>query len=101
MRRDVRFDRGHMASDAAIPTQPGRRRRTILLIWLGWAAILLAYQVFAPARLPLERPDRATSFSADETGPSRLKGRPYLSGGFLNGHVAWDSEYYLSIAVHG
>ncbi|WP_372786116.1 mannosyltransferase family protein [Phenylobacterium sp.] len=78
-----------------------RSFRTIALIWLGWAVIMLAYQAFAPARLPLERPDRATSFSADETGPGRLKGRPYLSGAFLNTHVAWDSEYYLSIALHG
>jgi Mannosyltransferase (PIG-V) len=90
-----------MASGAAIPRQPARRLRTIVPIWLGWAAIMLAYQVFAPARLPLERPDRATSFSAEETGPDRLKGRPYLSDAFLNAHVAWDSEYYLSIALHG
>jgi hypothetical protein len=90
-----------MTSSAAIPVPPARRLRTIVLIWLGWAAVILAYQAFAPARLPLERPDRATSFSADETGPGRLAGRPYLAGGFLNAHVAWDSEYYLSIALHG
>ncbi|MDB5435164.1 MAG: hypothetical protein JWR47_1421, partial [Phenylobacterium sp.] len=90
-----------MASGAAIPRQPARHIRTIVLIWLGWAAVMLAYQAFAPARLPLERPDRATSFSAEETGAGRLNGRPYLSGSFLNSHVAWDSEYYLSIALHG
>ena len=98
---DGRCDRGNMASGAAIRRRSGPHFRTIVLIWLGWAAVLLAYQAFAPARLPLERPDRATSFSAEETGPSRLKGRPYLSGAFLNTHVAWDSEYYLSIALHG
>jgi hypothetical protein len=90
-----------MTSGAAIPGPPARRLRMIVLIWLGWAAVMLGYQAFAPARLPLERPDRATSFSADETGPGRLEGRPYLAGGFLNAHVAWDSEYYLSIALHG
>jgi hypothetical protein len=91
-----------MTNDAAIGSPPSRRRlRTIVLIWLGWALVMLAYQAFAPARLPLERPDRATSFSAEETGPGRLHGRPYLSGAFLNAHVAWDSEYYLSIALHG
>ncbi|HEV7385326.1 MAG TPA: hypothetical protein VGN89_10645, partial [Phenylobacterium sp.] len=90
-----------MTSSAAIPRPPAGRLRTIVLIWLGWAAVMLAYQAFAPARLPLERPDRATSFSAEETGPARLAGRPYLAGGFLNAHVAWDSEYYLSIALRG
>jgi hypothetical protein len=90
-----------MTSGSAIPSPPARRLRTIVLIWLGWAAVMLAYQALAPARLPLERPDRATSFSADETGPGRLEGRPYLSGRFLNAHVAWDSEYYLSIALQG
>lgn len=90
-----------MTSGAAIPSPPARRLRTIVLIWLGWAAVMFAYQAFAPARLPLERPDRATSFSAEETGPGRHEGRPYLSGGFLSAHVAWDSEYYLSIALHG
>ncbi len=75
--------------------------RTIVLVWLGWAIVLLAYQAFAPARLPLARPDRATSFSADETGENRHAGRPYLAGRFLNSNVAWDSEYYLSIALHG
>ena len=83
------------------PSLARARLRTIILIWLGWAVVLLAYQAFAPARLPLARPDRATSFSADETDPSRHQGRPYLAGSFLNSHVAWDSEYYLSIALHG
>jgi hypothetical protein len=75
---------------------------TIILIWLGWAAIMMAYQAFAPARLPLLRPDHATGFSADETGADSLRGRPYLARtGALGSHVAWDSQYYLSIALHG
>jgi hypothetical protein len=91
-----------MTKSPAIGPKPALiRLRTIVLIWLGWSVLILAYQAFAPARLPLARPDRATSFSADETGPNRHRGRPYLSGGFLNGNVAWDSEYYLSIALHG
>ncbi len=88
-------------SSATGPNPARDKLRTIVLIWLGWAVILLAYQAFAPARLPLARPDRATSFSADETGPNRHQGRPYLSGNFLNSNVAWDSEYYLSIALNG
>jgi len=87
------------------PTMPANslhdRLRTIILIWLGWSVVILAYQAFAPARLPLARPDHATSFSAEETGANRHQGRPYLSGTFLNSSVAWDSEYYLSIALHG
>lgn len=91
-----------MKETAATSAQPtGQRLRTIAAIWLGWVVLILAYQAFAPARLPLLRPDHATNFSAEETGPTADAGRPYLSGGLLNAHVAWDSEYYLSIALHG
>lgn len=90
-----------MTRRSATATEPARAAwRTLVLVWLGWALVLSAYQAFAPTRLPLQRPDHATAFSADETAAGRERGR-YLSGEFLNGHVAWDSEYYLSIALHG
>lgn len=77
-------------------------RRTIFYIWLGWAVIMLAYHVWAPARLTVQRPDRALSWTADST---RLGGaqdaKHYLREPFLNRHVAWDSEYYLAIALGG
>lgn len=35
------------------------------------------------------------------TQPGKEAEHPYLNDPFLNEHVAWDSEYYLSIAVGG
>jgi hypothetical protein len=75
--------------------------RSIILIWIGWAALMIGYQVLAPARLAPHRPDYATAWTADETRADSHAGQPYLLGRFMNAHVAWDSEYYLSIATHG
>lgn len=75
--------------------------RTIALIWLGWALLILGYQAFAPARLPVERPDRVLAWTADETRADSHRGQPYLLEPVLNAQVAWDSEYYLSIALKG
>jgi hypothetical protein len=77
-------------------------RRTIVAIWLGWAVIMLAYQVWVPARLTVQRPDRALFWTADSTRIGGHQARKfYLQEPFLNRHVAWDSEYYLAIAVGG
>ncbi|MBN2305014.1 MAG: hypothetical protein JXQ72_11075, partial [Anaerolineae bacterium] len=78
-----------------------RTRRTIFLIWLAWALIMVGYQFYVLARFEPAYPDRATSWTADETYPNSQDGRPYLLEPFLNQHVSWDSEYYLSIAMHG
>lgn len=75
--------------------------RWIVLIWLGWAAILLGYQAIAPGRFEPQRPDRATAWTEDETRADSHKGQPYILDPFLNAQVAWDSEYYISIALHG
>ena len=75
--------------------------RNILLIWLGWSAIILAFQALAPLRISLERPDYALSWTPSETQENSNDGKEFLSEPFLNQHVAWDSEYYLAIAVDG
>ncbi|HKR89948.1 MAG TPA: mannosyltransferase family protein [Phenylobacterium sp.] len=75
--------------------------RWIVLLWLGWAAILLGYQALAPGRFEPQRPDRATAWSADETRADSHKSQPYILDRFLNAQVAWDSEYYISIALNG
>lgn len=83
-----------------MPDTPSKR--TIILIWLGWAIIMLAYHIFVPARFTVQRPDRALSWTAEST---RLGGaqdaKHYLKEPFLKRHVAWDSEYYLAIALGG
>lgn len=75
--------------------------RWLLLLWLGWSALILGYQAIAPGRFVLERPDRSTAWTAEETRADSHKGQPYLLDPFLNAHVAWDSEFYISIALHG
>ena len=68
-------------------------------MWLGWAVIVLAFQALIPARLDLQRPDRALAWTAAETSTGSQNGKIYLNESFLNRHVSWDSEYYLAIAV--
>jgi hypothetical protein len=73
--------------------------RTIVLIWLAWAVILLGYQAIVPARYSVHKPDTVLFWTAPSTTPSI--NQPYLAEPFLNSQVAWDSEFYLSIALRG
>ena len=75
--------------------------RNIIFIWLGWAVILLGFQSWVQMRLELKRPDSVLNWTVTETGSTSNKDQPYLSDPFLNGHVAWDSEFYLAIADEG
>lgn len=75
--------------------------RNILLIWLGWAVVLFGYQWLVQMRVSLERPDYALMWTPSETRENSNDDNPFLSDPFLNSHVAWDSEYYLGIAVDG
>jgi hypothetical protein len=73
----------------------------IIFIWLAWALIMVGYQAFAQARFQPQRPDNALFWTATETLADSNAGKPYLLDPFLNNHVAWDSEFYLSIATVG
>jgi hypothetical protein len=77
-------------------------KRTIVLIWLGWAVILLGYQSFVTARFEVERPDFALFWTP---GSTRVGGaqdqKYYLQEEFMEAQTAWDSEYYLAIAIGG
>lgn len=73
----------------------------ITLVWLAWALILIGYQALVQARFQPARPDRALSWTPSETLSSSNKGKIYLLDPFMNAQVAWDSEYYLSIATVG
>jgi len=75
--------------------------RLIVAIWAIWATSLLAFQEIVVARLEPERPDFVLNWTNQETGLRRHGGRPYLSEPLYNTHIAFDSEYYLSIAVVG
>lgn len=75
--------------------------RKIILLWLGWAAVLLSFQTFVQMRLDLKRPDEVLSWTSQETQAFSSNDSPYLIEPFLNSQVAWDSEYYLAIAAEG
>lgn len=80
---------------------PDAHQRTIVLIWAFWAIALISFQAISVERVRLERPDYAVSWSEWETDANNNADKPYLSDRFMNQQVAWDSEYYLGIAVGG
>ena len=75
--------------------------RVIVLTWLAWAVIVIAFQALATARLVPQYPDKAQEWTTKFTGKDYQKGHVYLLDPFMNNQVAWDSEYYLAIAVGG
>lgn len=75
--------------------------RIIFFVWLAWACIVIIFQAWADARLVVKWPDNALSWTTNETGRNYQKGQAYLLEPFMNQQVAWDSEYYLAIAVGG
>ncbi len=79
-----------------------RRSLTLLCgLWLAWAAILIGFQNLVEARLEPKRPDYALAWTPRETGRTSQNDKPYLIEPFMNRHVSWDSEFYLSIAIAG
>jgi hypothetical protein len=73
----------------------------VLLVWAGWAAIMLGYQSFVLARFELKRPDTVLDWTASWTNADADRRHPYLVTPVMKGHAAWDSEFYISIALHG
>ncbi|MBW4551334.1 MAG: hypothetical protein KME35_09525 [Aphanocapsa sp. GSE-SYN-MK-11-07L] len=70
--------------------------RIIVIIWLAWGLLMVGYQAYVPARFQPQRPDRAVFWTAEAT-----QNPPTGEESFLSSHVAWDSGYYLSIAIAG
>jgi hypothetical protein len=83
------------------PSTRWRAVRLIVAIWAIWAVCLLAFQEVVVARLEPQRPDTVLEWTVLETGLRRFAGRPYLAEPVFNRQIAFDSEYYLSIAVIG
>jgi hypothetical protein len=75
--------------------------RLIVFTWLAWVLILIGFQGLATARFKPRVPDRALEWTANSTGEGYQDGRVYLLEPFMNDQVAWDSEYYLAIAIGG
>lgn len=74
---------------------------TIVLIWLTWAILVISFQAWMSARINPDWPDRTLSWTTEVTVPDYQQGQKYLIEPFMNNQVAWDSEYYLAIAVGG
>ena len=79
----------------------GKHHKTLLAIWALWAVVLISFQAISAERVRLVRPDYAVSWSSWETELGNNLFKDYLNEDFLNQQVAWDSEYYLGIAVGG
>lgn len=74
---------------------------TLLLTWLAWAILVIGFQYFAGMRFQPQLPDNVLNWTGDETTPGAHDKQPYLLEPFLNREVAYDSEFYLSIAIAG
>jgi hypothetical protein len=75
--------------------------RTIILIWIAWIFILLGFQAWTGMRLQVKHPDYALEWTPIDTTLTYKLNKPYLNEPFMNQQVAFDSEYYLSIATVG
>jgi hypothetical protein len=75
--------------------------RNIFLLWIAWALILLTFQAVARARFNVRRPDDILPWTTYETMTEIMPVQPYLNDPVMNNQVAYDSEFYLSIAMVG
>jgi hypothetical protein len=75
--------------------------RNIVLFWLTWVVIILGFQWMVTTRLEITHPDLAVFWTESQTRLSSNEGKIYLLEPFMNRQVAWDSEYYVGIAVGG
>jgi len=75
--------------------------RIIVLTWIAWVLIVIAFQALATARIAPKYPDHALEWTSQGTYENYQAGRVLLLEPFMNDQVAWDSEYYLAIATGG
>ncbi len=77
------------------------KNRSVVAIWLAWAVALSLFQGFVAARFSSRPVDRALAWTVAETGRDTRAVKARLSVPYLSERVAWDSEFYLSIAIAG
>jgi Gpi18-like mannosyltransferase len=80
---------------------PSRAIRNLTLLWLGWIPIILGFQAWTTMRFQIRHPDYVLEWTPIDTAPTYKLNKPYLNEPFMNQQVAFDSEYYLSIATVG
>lgn len=89
-----------------LPFRPPADVVRIVVVWAAWLVIVCAFQIAVEARLQPARPDDTLAWTPNETGQAIPAAtgpgcRPLLADPNMNEHVAFDSEYYISIAVAG
>lgn len=75
--------------------------KKLILIWCLWALLILGFQGVVNARFQPELPDYATPWSHLYTMPDSNKIKVFLNEPVMNFQVAWDSQFYVGIAVGG
>ena len=75
--------------------------RNFILLWLAWIFILLGFQAWTVMRFQIKHPDYALEWTPIDTALTYKLDKPYLNEPLMNQQVAFDSEYYLSIATVG
>jgi hypothetical protein len=94
------------ANGARLPLRPSVDVTRIVLLWVAWLVIICAFQIVVEARFQPARPDSVLAWTSGSTGDgfpvaSGPNCRPLLADPNMNEHVAYDSEYYISIATGG
>jgi len=75
--------------------------RNLIFLWLAWILILLGFQAWTVMRFQIKHPDNVLEWTPIDTALTYKLHKPYLNEPFMNQQVAFDSEYYLSIATVG
>ncbi len=93
-------------SAALRPLRLGPDVARIVFLWAAWLAVICVFQIVVAARLEPQRPDNVLGWTAGETADAIPAAtgtgcRPLLADPNMNEHVAFDSEYYIAIAVAG
>ncbi|MBN1617187.1 MAG: hypothetical protein JW875_07720 [Spirochaetales bacterium] len=76
-------------------------RKHIVLLWLCWSIALGLFQSMVMYRFPVRPVDRVLPWTALETGRQEENVNARLAVPIFTERVAWDSEFYLSIAQFG
>ena len=67
-----------MARAAGPPAGETRWLSRVVLVWLGWAVLMLGFQAWVQARYELKRPDNVMDWTASWTNAGSAARHPYL-----------------------
>lgn len=75
--------------------------KTLVLIWACWVVVILGFQAVAQMRMVPQGPDNVLDWTKKSTQAYSNNDKKFLMHPFMNNQVAWDSEFYLGIALEG